>query len=422
MFTKMGVKKEDILKKMAKDGSWSDTVVTYYKGGNYATVMQGILTNRTIYHSKENKIYILKEGSNDCPVTDAGKDTEHELGGSLPTVKQIDSTATIQGVKCNIVRVQWKSGTYDYYYNSQQLNVNPELFSKHVYDGWSEFLKISKALPLQIVREAPGMMTVISTIIMSTPGTVPSLTFEVPPLVADESLNIIKMPISEIMRIERAPSSPAESLFKKYLESDEDEDMKKVIDSNDGVYSLYCKAFTINDPDEKISLYTEFLGKNPNLGVASAYLLRGISNIIKGNLEATVFDCTKSLALESRDMYAYYFKARACYGLGKIEEAIEGSTQAIKLQKDYTDAYLLRGICYNDTEKYPEALADLNKAIDLQKDNAEAFEYRGYVHYEMAEYKQAIADWKEAQKLTKTDKEAIQTMIEKAQTKMKEKK
>ena len=121
-------------------------------------------------------------------------------------------------------------------------------------------------------------------------------------------------------------------------------------------------------------------------------------------------------------MYAHFFKARACYGLGRIEEAIEESTQAIKLQKDYPDAYLLRGICYKDQEKYPSALADLNKAIDLQKDNVEAFEYRGYVYYETGEYKQAIADWKEAQKLTKTDKEALSTMIEKAQAKMKEKK
>jgi len=205
-FTEMGIDKETLLKEMKTDGSWSDTIRTTYKGGNYCTVPSNGSTC-AIYLSSTNKLYsmvLAGEGSELCTVIDASIDEEGSMFGEMPKIEKLDSQVVVNDIDCNIVRVQWKSGVYDYYYNSSMFAVNPSLFENHIYDGWSQFLAISKALPVQIVKTVGKMMTVTLTLISSEEKNVDDGLFTIPTLVKDKKLSKIKIiPGREIMRIKK---------------------------------------------------------------------------------------------------------------------------------------------------------------------------------------------------------------------------
>lgn len=200
-FKKMGLTKEMLVEKMKEDGSYTDTGKTSYKKGNYYSVLNSNPKTRLVYRSGENKLYVMHDGSDVCSVTDVTIDLEFTMTGKMPTVQKLDTTVVVNGATCNIVRVKWGSGTYDYYYDPTKLSADPGLFAKHTYDGWAEFLKISRALPVRIVKTVNGMMTVTQTLVSTKAGTVDEKVFSIPTLVPDKELNIIKMPNSEIMRI-----------------------------------------------------------------------------------------------------------------------------------------------------------------------------------------------------------------------------
>ena len=77
------------------------------------------------------------------------------------------------------------------------------MFSKHVYEGWAEYLKISKAIPLRVVKEVKGMMKITQTVIAEKRGPIDDKLFAVPVLVADKDLNPIKIANREVMRIKK---------------------------------------------------------------------------------------------------------------------------------------------------------------------------------------------------------------------------
>ena len=202
---KMGMTKQILLDKMKNEGSWSDTIRTSYKQGNYYTLLNNNPKSWAIFRADSNKIYSLQDGeaSDICTVTDASIDLEFTMTGEMPKVDKLDTTVNIDGVSCSIVRVKWKSGTYDYYYNQTELKVDGSLYAKHTTDGWAEFLKISNALPRRIVKSVNGMMTITMTLTKSKPEVVDEKLFIIPKLVPDENLNIVKIADRKMMRIEK---------------------------------------------------------------------------------------------------------------------------------------------------------------------------------------------------------------------------
>ena len=199
-FKKMGITKDRILEDMKKKGSWADSLYSFHRLGNYARIGNNEEQSQKIYIADENTIYSFNAiGDGICSVQEA---IDLDLTGApdKPTVIELDSTATIMGMTCKIMRMKWKISQIDYYYNQSQAQVNPELFSKHSSEGFAEFLKRTKCLPLQIVSNAIGM-TVIQTAIGIKPGKFDSTIMAVPELVEDESLNVMKLPGIKMMRI-----------------------------------------------------------------------------------------------------------------------------------------------------------------------------------------------------------------------------
>jgi hypothetical protein len=202
---KMGMSKQNLLNKMKADGSWSDTIMTYYKQGNYYTLLNNYPRSWAIYRADSNQVYSMQDGdaSDICNVTDASIDLEFTMTSKMPTVQKLDTVAIVNGISCNIVRVKWKSGTYDYYYNPTYFTINASLFERHLLDGWAEFLKISNALPIKIVKSINGMMSVSFTLISNKSESINDKLFLIPQLLYDENLNIVKVTNKKIMRIKK---------------------------------------------------------------------------------------------------------------------------------------------------------------------------------------------------------------------------
>jgi hypothetical protein len=201
----MGLTEEMMKEKMKKDGSWTDSVKTSYKQGDYITYTNFNPKSWSVYKQKDNKLYSFESGeaSDLCTVTDVSIDLEFQMTGNKPTVVKLDTIAEINGMKCEAVRVKWKTGTYDYYYNSSFLKVDSKLYANHIYDGWADFLKISNALPVKIVKSTKGMSTVTYTLTRHSEEKIDPKLFVIPKLVADKELNVIKIANREVMRISK---------------------------------------------------------------------------------------------------------------------------------------------------------------------------------------------------------------------------
>jgi hypothetical protein len=197
---KMGMTKEMLMQKMKADGSLSDSIKVAYKGGDYRTMFAP--KKWSIYKAETNKIYTFDEAEDPeiCVVTDAAIDLESEYTGKMPEIEKLKTTADINGVTCEIVMVKWKSGAYQYIYNAADLKVNPDLFSKHIYDGWAGFLKISKALPVRIIKDAGGMSITLDLVKKETKK-IDNAMLTIPKLAADEDLNALKTKNMEVMKI-----------------------------------------------------------------------------------------------------------------------------------------------------------------------------------------------------------------------------
>ena len=203
--SKMGISEEMLKEKMKNEGTWTDSIKSIYKHGDYITYTNFNPQSWAIYKQKTNKLFSFQDGEakDICTVTDVSIDLEFKMFGKKPTIVKLDTIAEVNNIKCEIVRVKWKTGTYDYYFNSTLLKVDSKLYENHIYDGWAEFLKISNSLPIKIVKTVNGLANVTFTLIRHSEETVDPNLFEIPKLVSDKELNIMKLPNREIMRIKK---------------------------------------------------------------------------------------------------------------------------------------------------------------------------------------------------------------------------
>ena len=200
---KSGLTKEMIIDKMKEEGLFLEEETISYKEGNYCISSIKGKKIYCIYRKDKNKIYAFEEGTDVCTVTDASIDAETKLLDKKPEIKLIDTTVFIYNKPCKIVRVKWATGYYDYYFSQDFLTMDPELYANHVYDGWAEYLKTSKSLPLQIVKSVNGMMRIISTLEDVQVKPVDDALFALPKLIADKDVKIPMAPGKTIMRIKK---------------------------------------------------------------------------------------------------------------------------------------------------------------------------------------------------------------------------
>lgn len=186
----MGMTAQSIKDKMRADGSWTDSIKVYYDGkGNYCKEIFTYPKTWSVYNIDNNKIYTIQEEENSdiCTIIDAAIDAE--ANDMFPVIEQLQTTTTINGIRCSAIKISWSKRSYTYYYNKDMLEINPDLFSKHNYQELAAFIKISGALPLQIVETNNGLINIIKTMKTITKGPVKESLFKVPTLKNDSILS-----------------------------------------------------------------------------------------------------------------------------------------------------------------------------------------------------------------------------------------
>ena len=202
---KKGVTEEKMIEKMKNEGTWSDSIQVTYKQNNYFMYTDFSPATWSIYKGETNKIYSFRENDTAgiCIVTDASIDLEQQMKGVKPVTGNTGMTVDIDGWMCEVVRIIWKSGKYDYYYQPGSFKMDPALYEKHMSEGWAAYLKISHALPIRIVKTITDVGSVTLTLSSYKEGNVDDRIFEIPELIPDKDLNIFKIANRELMRIKK---------------------------------------------------------------------------------------------------------------------------------------------------------------------------------------------------------------------------
>lgn len=203
-FLDMGMTREMVLDKMKQQGAWSDTIkISYNQAGDYRISLQNEKQSYKIYRADSNKIYIFNEGKNSeqCTLVEA---VDFDMSGAVdtPEITSIDTAVAIGGVNCSVLRIQWKLGRIDYYYDSTQMRIDPAIFTRHSSEGWSGFLNKSKSLPFGIRKDVMGM-SMVQTLTASKAEEVSPDLFAVPALISDETLNPMKIPGIKVKRVRK---------------------------------------------------------------------------------------------------------------------------------------------------------------------------------------------------------------------------
>ena len=195
-----GITKDIMLEKLKSQNLWWDTIITSYKQGNTYSFFGK--STWSVYRTDSNKVFNFQnsDSSNICEVVDAAIDQEQVMLGKAPKITLIDTMVMINNIPCKIVRIKWKSGNYDYYFNAETAKIDPTLYSKYIYEGWAEFVKISGALPLKIVRTTKGVMSISMTMIKIEQTSVSDNIFTIPSLSYDQDLNALPMPNKKFYR------------------------------------------------------------------------------------------------------------------------------------------------------------------------------------------------------------------------------
>ena len=201
----MGMTKEILKSKMQSNGSWTDTIKTSYKDGFYKQLNLSTVNSWLIYRPDSNKLYTFQDGEdyNMCIVNEASIDLEHTMTGNMPVVTLLDTIVKYKEYELKMVEVKWQSGTYFYLYSKNHFKTNPEQFNGHIYDGFYEFLKISKALPIMTIKEVGKMMTITISLVKSKEDKISDLLFQIPKLEEDEELNSLNFGAGTIMKIKK---------------------------------------------------------------------------------------------------------------------------------------------------------------------------------------------------------------------------
>lgn len=125
------------------------TTQTYYiKEGNYKSEINGTKLLWMLYVNKDNKLYLKLTNSEALLYNDAGVNKEAVVKAEINK-----GVTQILGYTCDELILTCKNSVEKYYFNSS-LPVDANLFVKHKYGNWYDFVSRSNALPLKMVIQS----------------------------------------------------------------------------------------------------------------------------------------------------------------------------------------------------------------------------------------------------------------------------
>lgn len=130
----------------------------YFKTGNYKVNSNGALVEWQLYLNKTNKIYKKIKDETSVFGTDASMVVD-----SLVSYETKEEVKAILGHTCKQIILICKGGTYEYHY-SNKFKLDFNQYSKHEFDNWASYLKLSGSVPLKIVIENKQYRLVMTAI------------------------------------------------------------------------------------------------------------------------------------------------------------------------------------------------------------------------------------------------------------------
>lgn len=143
-----------------------------------------------------------------------------------------------------------------------------------------------------------------------------------------------------------------------------------------------------------IEEYDQAIALDPQY--AEAYLARGYTYAIMGDLDRAIADFDQAIALDPQLAEAYAKRGTAYAVKGDFDQAIADLDQAIALDPQNANAYMNRGNVYDDMGDSDRAIADFDQAIALDPQHAGAYANRGTAYAEQGDLDRAIADFDQA--------------------------
>ena len=182
----MGMTKEIVIQTMKDSKTYFENIAYTYKNDSYCIDIKDVGT-KSIYNAKDNKIYTIQKKEDIIVATDTSIDLEQTMTGKYPEIKEEKEETLIFKKPCRKISVIWGMGTYEYYYSSNFLKIDAELYKNHIYDGWYDFLKLSSALPVRIVKRQMGL-TITLTLVSINEDKIHDRIFELPKMKLDKDM------------------------------------------------------------------------------------------------------------------------------------------------------------------------------------------------------------------------------------------
>ena len=148
-------------------------IVYFMRGGEYKTQSNGTIVQWQLYSTADNKLY-TKMSNNEAAIWNDATVNSDSVISSEVHPRAIE----ILGYSCDELVLTCKSGVQKYYYNSK-FPLDPNLFQKHAYGNWYEYVKLSKAMPLKMVIDSP-QFTLVSTASSVEPSKMDAKLFVLP--------------------------------------------------------------------------------------------------------------------------------------------------------------------------------------------------------------------------------------------------
>jgi tetratricopeptide (TPR) repeat protein len=133
---------------------------------------------------------------------------------------------------------------------------------------------------------------------------------------------------------------------------------------------------------------TRAIALNPNN--AFAYTNPCAAHVNLGNYDEAVVDCTRAITLDATDPLAYSNRCGAYVHLGKNNDAVADCTHAIALSPTDVLAYTNRCGAYINFGNYSAGIADCTQAIALSPKSARAFINRCAANIKLGNYNDAV--------------------------------
>jgi len=156
---------------------------------------------------------------------------------------------------------------------------------------------------------------------------------------------------------------------------------------------LFRQATRTNSLSEKISLLTQVIALEPkNL---DAYFYRAIAKNDLGDYRGAIVDYSK-IIVEEPDADTYFNRGNSRYSLKDFTGAKEDYAKAFMLDENFTDALYSLACVKLDLEEYQNAIKDFTGVIKQVPDNYNTYTLRASAYKAIEQFTNALNDYSTA--------------------------